>query len=907
MSDRRVITQGRFKKAFPLLALVSIFASVALAAGESVFRVSAPELAAAISERRTRVAEFKFLQDWGKKHGIRIYAAGGTAAGLAHYVKQDLEREWHKARGEASPYFESRFGYDYYDLYRSTQDADIVIDAPGKTAEEHERIARELEHEIQALFPHTQGSKTVWEVRFLKVARGSSPGAPDYKDALLGDDFLKQNSDSHSTGLVEITKSKSPVVRDVKAWAKKTNPFFEDIVQNRLTYYDEPTHFKTLRAAKGINPKILSVIRYYTKAFQYGVDTNPEQEAILRQIIDEFDPTRIENDYVRKQIEKNALKLFWHARDVELAWNTLERMGLRQKLVQAGAKTGENAMGIWLDREPLRSKPVGDGRGKTAAEMGITVVAHETNQILAYESITRSTKGVPNVFISRYGFVNEEAAHGDGFYTQIGRKGARGTGLTIRFEVDPKAREGHDFIKKGQYVVILNRNAIRIIDESVEVSPQIYFRLLFEQEGVDDSDRGLFEMFRRKVNAQVSRITREEADEIAAMMREHVAVLKKKKQPKNFHLNWDALAEWFRLPVSAQYPEIAETLMQDPGTYSLTIAHILSEPHWASHVGWVEELLKRDEYDIDVLLSEHVLSKPYYADHPEWIETLLERVWQNPKLGISLITDVLSQPQWAPRDDWVMSLLKNPRFESAIITHILSQPHWANHSDLVETILKTERSDRLIAMNILSEPHSAHRADWVKTILKRGNSDDLLVQCVLSKPFWVNHPEWSQWIDTLLKRKAVNYEIATSILSQPQSASHPEWAKALLKSGDLDEVLAESALSKPHWVNHPELIEALIKKGQNDREVNRYIIQYILSEQHWAIRPEWIKTMLRRTEQYPALTEDFVEKALSQPHWREHPALRKLCGGNEPELWRLRQAYDEEDRNCSRHLRAPRR
>lgn len=72
-----------------------------------------------LCQRRFKLIEFAYLRDWGVRNGVRIYAAGGTAAGLAHYVKDDLEREAEEKLGETDRFFKSRFGYDYYDVYRS--------------------------------------------------------------------------------------------------------------------------------------------------------------------------------------------------------------------------------------------------------------------------------------------------------------------------------------------------------------------------------------------------------------------------------------------------------------------------------------------------------------------------------------------------------------------------------------------------------------------------------------------------------------------------------------------------------------------------------------------------------------------------------------------------------------------
>ena len=63
-------------------------------------------------------------------------------------------------------------------------------------------------------------------------------------------------------------------------------------------------------------------------------------------------------------------------------------------------------------------------------------------------------------FISRQGFSKEKAVLGNGFYTKMGRQGARGTGLTIRFKVNPEAREGYDFSKDGEYIIFHNKSAL---------------------------------------------------------------------------------------------------------------------------------------------------------------------------------------------------------------------------------------------------------------------------------------------------------------------------------------------------------------------------------------------------------------------------------------------------------------
>ena len=129
----------------------------------------------------------------------------------------------------------------------------------------------------------------------------------------------------------------------------------------------------------------------------------------------------------------------------------------------------------------------------SAAETARNIVAHETRSFLAYESITRAHTGDPNVLISRSGRAGEFAIHGDGFYTQVGRTGAGGTGLTIRFHLAPSAREGTDFIlaEKNAYVVVLNKAALKVIPESLNLSPVQYFEFLASGERMSHEDLAL--------------------------------------------------------------------------------------------------------------------------------------------------------------------------------------------------------------------------------------------------------------------------------------------------------------------------------------------------------------------------------------------------------------------------------
>jgi HEAT repeat protein len=476
---------------------------------------SAQKLEQEIASRITKNEEFQALREICAALRVRCWLFGGTAAGYAHYVKWDLLRESGDHR-----YQPDRFDYDYTNIFRSTQDADLVVDGT-------EAQAAEVERAMKQRFPYFQGSKEIWEVRLLREKRQD-------KEALLHNpDFLNQHTDSNSTGMIELTKPNQgeSIVRDLRDWTPRPGLvpiFLEDVHQGKLHYYFSKLHELTSRAKGGMNPPIFSVIRYLTKAFQYDLEIQGEDLKRIRQIIYEFNPsTLVKGDYVTDWIEKNGKKLFQHAVNLEYAAEVLERVGLRSKLLRIGNLKTKDSLAWWIHRQPLTSKPVGKGSGKTAAELGIDIVAHQTSDFLAYESITRAHTGDSNVFMSRTDAAEEHAIHGDGFYTKKGREGLRLTGLAIRFRVAPNSREGTDFslvkdVVYGDdelnYVVFHNKNALQVIPESLNVGPVDYFKILITLGRIDDSDRGIIEKVRRRIKNKLIRIPETEMHEIISLI-----------------------------------------------------------------------------------------------------------------------------------------------------------------------------------------------------------------------------------------------------------------------------------------------------------------------------------------------------------------------------------------------------
>ncbi len=740
---------------FRSISLIAVFLAVSASqsVASGVKALSLGELEYGIADRLNRVEEFRFIEQEAVKLGVRAWLFGGTAAGYAHYVKWDLQREKGDKRFQPD-----RFDYDYTNIYRSTQDLDIVID--GNTQQ-----AQALQSALAEHYPHLQGSKTAWEVRLLTQDMGD-------KQAILNNsDFMNQHTDSNSTGLIEITKPQAgeSVIRDVRNWNSKEPYFLKDVHDGALHYYFSLSHDTTKLAREGRNPPILSAIRYLTKAFQYELQLRPEDLAQIQQVIKEFDPhADARNPYVANWIEKNGKKLIQNAVNIEYAWNTLEGLGLRKKLEAIKSNPGElDSLAWWMNKEPLRTKPVGSGSGKTARELGLDIVAHETGNFLAYESITRAHTGDTNVLISRASAVGESAAHGDGFYTKVGREGARGTGLTIRFHLDPNARENLDFDRSGDFIIVKNKAALQVIPESLNMSLVEYFEMLARNsDKIDASDQGIFEKLKRRIVAKSQANGGEQMKEVLKIVKleiEHSGDIQKSP----------VLREWFALGGLEKYPEVLEALMAKGTMNSYILSNILSQPKWKDHPELIDKILDIGENDTDVV--QHILSKTHWKDHPEWVERLLTK---------------------GTVDLW-------------IAWHVFQNPAWKDHSEWIEQLINKNPSDPRYDRNIahsLGKDHWLDRAEpFVRQLLDKGTVDKDIITGVLSNPHWANHPEW---VEEILRRGMADRAIAESILPFPQWKDHPEWIEHLMRKGDPDVMspIANQVLTRPFWKENPELL-----------------------------------------------------------------------------------------------------
>jgi hypothetical protein len=705
-------------------------------ASSSVKNLTFSELEHGIADRLKRVEEFRFIEQEAAKLGVRAWLFGGTAAGYAHYVKWDMQREKGDTRFQ-----KDRFDYDYTNIYRSTQDLDIVIDGDASQAQK-------LQAALQQKYPHLQGSKTAWEVRLLTQDMGD-------KLAILNNpDFLNQHSDSNSTGMIEITKPKTgeSVVRDVRDWNTKEPFFLKDVHDGMLHYYFSPTHGSTKFAKEGRNPPILSVVRYLTKAFQYELELRPEDLENIRKVIQELDPRKdLQNPYVSNWIEKNAKKLIQNAVNIEYAWETLEKLGLRKKLIEIQGNPNQiESLAWWMNKEPLRTKPIGKGSGKTAKELGVDVVAHETNGFLAYESITRAHTGEPNVLISRDSVHSESAIYGDGFYTKIGKEGAANTGYTIRFHLDPNAREGTDFILPKQspdYVLVRNKAALKVIPESLNIGPVEYYQMLAENKTLSLSDQGILQKLKRRIDSKRLALSEAEKQKILEIVRTEL------EKPVLFLT--PVLKEWFSDVMSLRHPELVQTIANKSWVDESLVKLITSEPEWENnHEKVIGKLKATGEASRKLweALFKANLAQSNWRGPPELITAILAR---DSGHGVQEIANVvLSDPYWKDHPEWIESLINgsNPfpkQWKAMLAASALSGPHWKEHPELVERLIEKGIETARVVEWTLPQPHWKDHPELVlkmiEFLMKNGNDSEhtqgLVDQYVLTMPHWRDHPE----------------------------------------------------------------------------------------------------------------------------------------------------------------------
>ena len=810
-----------------------------------------------------RIPEFALLAKEAQKRGLKLALFGGSAATFAHYVKDSIlfERGFDQYYSE---YFErDHEGHlDYTDIFRPTQDMDIVADG------ELERIV-DFEREIMSIYPHLRGSKKKWEVRSLRT---------DYRDkqALLNNpDFFNQHTDSHSVGLIflDVNSPSGEFVKDVYHWDESYPRFLRDVLSNRLHYYYRLKHKTTSRYKEGKNPEIFSVIRYYIKLFQHRLISSEEDKENIKRIIFQTNWSEIQREgYVNYWLEENVPKLFLHAQDVEYAANVLADSGLKEKLSQVGSVNNYQSPAWWVNKEPLRSFDLGAGEGRTAGELGIKVVAHDTENFFIWTVITRSRKGEPNVLISRRGIVGESAFYGPGFYTMKNQRVGKNGKFSIRFTVNPDAREGSDFELHGNILLVLNRNAISVIPESIGISRLLEYFEFLRDGSFEMGDEGLFEKFRRKVEGHSWKVDEGDVKKI-------IEILKSENNPRLW-------SEWFSLKISHQYPIITYLweyfkLVNDVGSDRGAFRDNLQDN--------MKRFLKVDKRDvvqvIETLKIKNIPSfwrvwfgleishqYPLFSSLREYFEIVGEHVdSQNGKLQkqlrdnaekflkmdereISPIVSLLNDEGktsmlWFGRADGPKS--KRDKYKETLRREWPALKISAQYPELMKKMVKEASQDILsyYAQHVFPLPHWAKYPRILKLLIKRGNQLVLhyVASNVFSQPHW---RDYSRLISSLIERaeNGVLWHLMDKTFPGVYWENRPELAKTFIERGhkNIRESFAK-ILPESYWEKHPDVVNYLIKKG--GEKAHLVLVKKIFWNSHLKVHRSIMEYLIEKADQ----------------------------------------------------------
>ena len=837
--------------------------------------VSVDELSRETVSRISRVKEFDFLREQAERLGVRVWLFGGSASALAHYTKWDLQQE--KGDQSLQP---QRFDYDFANIFRSNQDIDVVMDGNAEQAAKLQTI-------LEATYPYQSGERSSWEVRLLRQQMGA-------KEALLNNpNFENQHTDSNSTGLIEVTQppqGESPIL-DLRDWGNPTNQFLKDVVSGTLHYYHSPNHFQTDRAKQGLNPPILSAIRYLTKAFQYDLRIPDESMRHIKKIIFEFDRSQIKQQYVSGWIEKNGKKLLHNAVDVEYAWNTLEELGLRTKLIALSDPTVQGSLGWWLNKEPLRSRPVGEGTGKTARELGVSKIAHETRDLEAYESITRSHRGSPNVFISRKNAIGEAAQYGNGFYAMVGSKGARDTQITVRLNLHPDARRGTDFLLdyNDTLVVLLNKNAATVIPESINLSPVEFFEAVANGEQFA-TDHAQVAQFKRKLLPRLNSVSPQEEKELIHIVRRAIHGPTSTK-------NVQILKDWFSLPISAKHPELVDEVFGMDGhtaRYNPSQIDFLDQfrlRHWAespeaSHL--FTSLLDHEDFHPVI---EKLFSSKAWVERPDAVQLLQLALESHPPQSAEALSLGASDPSWTKHEGFVKALSQLYQEPSAeinldhLVKTIWSRPEWVNHPELAAQIdrwllNRSQKSDQQSAVPDSLTTHIFNNSDWaahpnaeqwLKSLWAEDKKELLTETLLIQKP-WLDQIG-IDFIRSAVAQKQISEEIYVKNIL-PHSESLSEIITYLNKGHVMPTV--ENIMSLPRWKarasDYGSLLANLSEKV-SEADVAKAFIEHVLSDANFARRPDSLLWLSR--VRLNGLENELAD-LLSQPEWIAKPEVQEI-------------------------------
>lgn len=392
-------------------------------------RITGVELAQEVKRILQDNRELMFLTKLASRLNIQVQLRELTASDLTFYAQQNILRK----KG-SNTFTQNRFDDHFVNIFPFM----AAEDSFEMNVQGDEQMIRQFKFEIKKRF----------EIGNLKI------------------NYVNQSPDtSRSNSSIDLISKKI------------SSPLIES-AENNLIYLTTSDH------------SISDAIHLIAMASRYGYSfSEPAFDFIKTTIaslplMTALEAKSIYNANVLAKMEQEALEIFTRARSLESTYRQLKELDPENRLRFVGA-----TYSIFSGKQPLESKPIGTGTGKTAAEHKLTEVTHQTF-LPAYTTMTSTREGTINAYISRQKNVNnsngdfpgELARRGNGFYTMWGADNQFDNEhgqYKINYNVNPNAREGTDFFLFNSEVIFLNAAALEISPSmySEKLDPISYFQL----------------------------------------------------------------------------------------------------------------------------------------------------------------------------------------------------------------------------------------------------------------------------------------------------------------------------------------------------------------------------------------------------------------------------------------------
>lgn len=414
-----------------------------------------------------------------------------------------------------------------------------------------------------------------------------------------------------------------------------------------------------------------------------------------------------------------------------------------------------------------------------------------------------------------------------------------------------------------------------------------YLQLLSSGGGIDPSDLGLLEKFKRSLGTQLANPPA--ADEAAITQIAQAEMFKAKPNP--------AIVEaWVQLPWSAKHPEwMAGLTHSSDSTEINTRIKAMSMAHWKGHPELMEDLITR-LMSMDQSLSAgykdvfvKALSQPHWADHPELIERLLARQgWWSAELS-----KVLAMPHWAKHPELALQLIHSRPPTARIAEELLGQPHWARNSELIDAFVdrlphqgdaNLQSAARVALLTkVFTLPQVKPNAELLARAAPMWN-DLFNGRALLTQKRWVDAVGSKPILDVLKANRNQIHEnnapdlIFKQVLSQPAWADHPEIIREIAtETPEFSGMLMRDVLATPAWASHLHpLGSALLKESKVPAN---WVAVYLLKGQPPdPARVALLGDLLAHIKENPPVQDDLVwttlyEKIFHKPGWGDHPQL----------------------------------